>query len=139
VTFEYCLVKVLMYSQRNGQDYVLDIFWPDEGAKPSSANPGTQWTACAPETLILEDHFDARSVQIPITKCSLLYEHLNTRFRALVKMTYSLTRVRYTTRRHPVTEWIDDSGRIVDIGDAAHPLLVPIYFYEDPSCVLTFC
>ena len=51
----------------------------------------------------------------------------------MMKLTPYLYRTRWMTREEEIDEWIDESGRIVLIGEAAHPWFVSIRFSLLPT------
>lgn len=43
------------------------------------------------------------------------------RVRRIIKMAPHLIRTRYMVREDGIEDWVDETGRIVLLGDAAHP------------------
>ncbi|EIN05952.1 FAD/NAD(P)-binding domain-containing protein [Punctularia strigosozonata HHB-11173 SS5] len=83
--------------QRPGQVYNVHLFWPDSG---SDAEEG--WDQEVP----MDMDFGAYDLRI----------------QKLMKLVPSAIRTK-VVNREMIEEWVDESGRIVLIGDAAHPTL----------------
>ena len=46
------------------------------------------------------------------------------RIQRLIRMTSYLIRTQFMARNEPIDDWVDSTGRIVLLGDAAHPSFV---------------
>ncbi|EKM50084.1 uncharacterized protein PHACADRAFT_46976, partial [Phanerochaete carnosa HHB-10118-sp] len=82
-------------------EFAVQMYWPDEDAlTPDHAT---------------ESWYDA------VPTSSLDFSNLGPMAQRMLKLTPYLYRTRYMTREEEIDEWIDESGRIVLIGEAAHP------------------
>ncbi|KAH7927838.1 FAD/NAD(P)-binding domain-containing protein [Leucogyrophana mollusca] len=84
------------FSVRGGSEYSVSAFWPDDEADVSA---------------------DGWDVSIP--KETLEIDGVS-KLHRLLRLSSDLRRIRYVDRESP-SEWIDESGRLLLIGEAAHP------------------
>ncbi|KAH8103981.1 FAD/NAD-P-binding domain-containing protein [Cristinia sonorae] len=88
---------------RAKKEFAVQLYWPDSEAGPD--NKGKEsWYEVIPTTSLDFSPY-ANSVQ------------------KLMKMVPFLTRTRHMSRKAFPEDWMDDSGRIVLVGEAAHPWL----------------
>ncbi|KAF7324441.1 3-hydroxybenzoate 6-hydroxylase 1 [Mycena venus] len=83
-----------------GNDYSFSLYWPDTDV-PTGAPEG--WNVYCPTSILDLSSYDDR-------------------VRRLFNMVPTAQRVKYVLRDR-IEEWVDHSGRMVLIGEAAHPLL----------------
>ncbi|KAJ6615469.1 hypothetical protein B0H10DRAFT_1949840 [Mycena sp. CBHHK59/15] len=83
-----------------GKDYCFQVYWPDSDVESDAAE---SWDTVCPTSLINLGRYDAR-------------------VRRLFNMSRTAQRMKYVVRDR-VEEWVDHSGRMLLIGEAAHPLL----------------
>jgi len=96
--------SALGYPIRNGSEYCLHLFWPDHGLLEEYDNNIEEgWDVIVPTNIINFEGYD------PIVQ-----RMFNTVSTAL--------RTKYVLRQ-PIDDWVDKTGRILLIGDAAHPFL----------------
>ncbi|KAF9447713.1 FAD/NAD(P)-binding domain-containing protein, partial [Macrolepiota fuliginosa MF-IS2] len=94
--------SALGYPIRDGKEYSLHVYWPDEGLHQSEpVEEG--WDVTVPTSIIDFEEYDPRIQRL----FNLAPTALRTRF----------------IRREIAEDWLDESGRILLIGEAAHPLL----------------
>lgn len=99
---------------KNETEFALQFLWPDADAAPWDEKSKSEWMECTPADL-----------------------HLGTmepRLARLFQLVRSFRRRRHLTQPDPLTEWTDDTGRIVLIGDAAHPI-IPGVMQSTPQAV----
>lgn len=89
------------YPIKQNTAYVLEFFWPDTHAKPWPLNIGIEW---------IDWPLDA----IDLSGCE-------PRMDKLCKLITHLKRTRCLDRREPLSDWVNETNRIVVVGDAAHP------------------
>ncbi|KAF8636411.1 hypothetical protein AX17_003593 [Amanita inopinata Kibby_2008] len=94
--------SVLGYPIRNGSEYCVHLYWPDHDLHyQSEAEEG--WHVVVPTDIIDFDGYDPT-------------------VRKLFTMVPTALRTRYI-RKQRVEDWVDETGRIILVGEAAHPLL----------------
>lgn len=82
-------------------EFAVQMYWPDADAgTPEDA--GESWYDIVPTSTID-------------------FSNLSPMVQRMLKLTPNLYRTRWMTREHEIDEWIDESGQIVLIGEAAHP------------------
>jgi salicylate hydroxylase len=92
---------ILGYSIRQGEEFALHVFWQDDKSGLGDVEEGWDVT-CGTETLTLGD--------------------CEPRIHRMLALMPDALRTKYVIRDY-VEDWTDESGRLVLIGEAAHPLL----------------
>ncbi|XP_006462114.1 hypothetical protein AGABI2DRAFT_206335 [Agaricus bisporus var. bisporus H97] len=92
----------LGYPIRNGTEYNLHVYWPDNEVNSPA---------------IVEESWD---LEIPTN--AIDFEGYDPRIKKLFNLVPTAHRARFV-RREVVDDWLDESGRVLLVGDAAHPLL----------------
>ncbi|KAJ3564100.1 hypothetical protein NP233_g8513 [Leucocoprinus birnbaumii] len=90
------------YPIRGGKEYSLHVYWPDEGLRHcEQVEEG--WNITVPTNIINFDGHDS--------KIQRLFNLADTALRTKV------------VQRKSAEDWLDDSGTVLLIGEAAHPLM----------------
>lgn len=117
-------------SQRHGIEYCLTVYWPDDALKePKDVLEG--WDEMMPTENINLDGYDDRCVSsesalhrvVHSVKCDVYRLMHHARVRHSFYAAKEARRVKYVTR-NLIDDWVDETGRIVLLGDAAHPVMV---------------
>ncbi|GJE93239.1 FAD/NAD(P)-binding domain-containing protein [Phanerochaete sordida] len=82
-------------------EFAVQMYWPDADAH-TPADAGESWYDAVPAS-------------------SIDYSNLGPMVQRMMQLPPYLYRTRWMVREEEIDEWIDDSGRIVLIGEAAHP------------------
>jgi len=94
--------SLTMHPIRSKKELAIQMWWPDEDAGPTPDDARESWYDTVPTSSIKFD------------KCCSIIQRI-------MKLTPHLYRSRWMKREDQVEEWIDESGRIILIGEAAHP------------------
>lgn len=95
---------VLGYPIREGSEYCVHILWPNRD-------------------LFNQDDVDVKEGWDVIVPTNIVnFEGYNPAVQKLFNMAPTALRTKYTLKQHP-DDWVDETGRIVLIGDAAHPFM----------------
>ncbi|PSR80361.1 hypothetical protein PHLCEN_2v6746 [Hermanssonia centrifuga] len=95
------LAKLVQANERAKAEFAVQMYWPDEDA-------GTPKDAT-------ESWYDI------VPTSSVRFDNLGDNVQRMMKLTPYLYRTRWMTRATEIDEWTDESGRIVLMGEAAHP------------------
>ncbi|KAI0692495.1 FAD/NAD(P)-binding domain-containing protein [Cytidiella melzeri] len=83
------------------EEFAFQAYWPDEDSGPETIGE------------------DAWTDVVPVS--TLNYEHISTNIKRVVSLAPHLVKTRWMKRDERVEHWSDESGRIILLGEAAHP------------------
>lgn len=118
--------NILTFLQRAKTEFAVQVYWPDEDAGPTPADATESWYDVVPtSSLNLEGQSDLYVLPCIFSRRQQLTK-LRGSIKRMLKMTPNLYRTRWMNRDSDIDEWIDESGRIVLMGEAAHPWFVSL-------------
>jgi salicylate hydroxylase len=116
-------IYAVNFFQRDNSEYTIHVFWPDSLTDPDD-DLSEEWNFTVPREKLRfsgDSRWEVRSGTLMLLSSSFRLERL-------LDLCPVLQRKRYI-RRDPLIEWMDDSGRIILMGAAAHPSLVRSYAF----------
>ncbi|KAF8892106.1 hypothetical protein BD779DRAFT_1670451 [Infundibulicybe gibba] len=94
--------SVLCYPVRDGEEYCIQVYWPDNEIKADAPNDEGWDVVCSTDVI----DFTGYSPMIA----------------RLFKLAPTALRTKHVIRSH-IEDWVDETGKLLLIGEAAHPLL----------------
>ena len=107
---------------RTGLFFALNVW---EGSKCYEELGDESWSELCPTTEMPSESMCPLYVYFQCHDL-LLKSYISCRLKRLVKMAPRVIRTKFMTRPNGIDDWIDSTGRIILLGNAAHPTIVRI-------------